>query len=145
MKTKQYLRNLWLALTGGDPFADEVATLKERLERAGENVDGLREQVYAALSKWDGCQQELQKTKEQLAEANRRLEAAECTAQCKQLRSMQRLVENLRERGKEKDARLAEQGREFRDRMEQMKADYQRRIKEYNDRLESMTKSVKQQ
>ena len=58
---------------------------------------------------------------------------------------MQRLVENLRERGKEKDAQLAEQGREFRDRMEQMKADYQRRIKEYNDRLESMTKSVKQQ
>lgn len=128
---KQYLRNLWLALTGADPFADEVATLKDRLERAGENVDGLREQLYAALSKWDGCQWELNKTKEQLAEANRRLEAAECTAQCKQLRSMQRLVENLRERGKEKDARLAEQGREFRDRMEQMKADYQRRIDEY--------------
>ena len=137
---KQYLRNLWLALTGGDPFADEVADLKERLERAGDNVRGLNEMYYSACEKWDESQRTLNECRKMVVERNSLLAERD-----KQIASMQRLVENLRERGKEKDARLAEQGREFRDRMEQMKADYQQRIKEYNDRLESMTKSVKQQ
>lgn len=124
----RYLLTLWRALIGKNPFRMELAEAKEQLKKATENVQSLQDQLFAALDHWEGCQAELY-------EANKALEAATETAACKQLKSMQRLVENLRERIKEKDAQLEQQGREFQERMEQMKADYQKRINEYNEEI----------
>ena len=90
---KQYFKNLVLAIRGRNPFAEEVADLKEKLEKAGENVRGLNGMCYSTLEKW---------------------EAAE-----KRAVSQQQLVESLSERIRDKDAGLEEQGRAFRERLEQ--------------------------
>ena len=89
---KRYIKNLLLAIRGRNPFAEEVADLREKLEKAGKNVSGLNEMYYSALEKW---------------------EAAE-----KRAASQQQLVENLRERIRDKDAEMEEQGRAFRERLE---------------------------
>lgn len=128
---KRYFKNLCLALTGEDPFHAELDEARKQLEKAAENMRSLQSQLFAALDRWDGCRTKLD-------EANKVLEAATETAACKQLESMQRLVENLRERIKEKDAEMEAVGREFHDRMEQMKADYQQRIDEYNEEIDKL-------
>lgn len=128
---KRYLKNLWGALCGSDPFRTQLAEAREQLEKAAENISSLQDQLYAALNHWDGCQMKLE-------EANKALEAATETAACKQLKSMQRLVENLRQRIKEKDAEIEDAGREFHERMEQTKADYQKRIDEYNEEIDKL-------
>lgn len=128
---KQYFRNLWLAIIGCDPFSDEVKELRKMMEKDGDNMRKLRNQLYAALNEWDECQRKLEETKKALEEAT-------ATPAYKQLKSMQRLVENLRERIKEKDGKLEQQDRNFHERMELMKRDYQQRIKEYNDKSEGM-------
>ena len=87
----RYLKNLMKALFGLDPYREDLAEAKEQLQKAAENVRSLQNQLFAALDHWDGCQAKLD-------EANKALEAATETAACKQLKSMQRLVENLRER-----------------------------------------------
>lgn len=114
---KQYFKNLVLAICGRDPFAEEVADLKEKLEKAGENVSGLNEMYYSALEKW---------------------EAAE-----KRAASQQQLVENLRERIRDKDAELEEQGRAFRQRMEQTRQDCDKRIATYAQEIERSQKGAK--
>lgn len=75
---KRYFVNVLTALQGRDPYRMELDELKEKLEKAGENVRGLNEMYYSACEKW---------------------EAAE-----KQAKSLQALTENLRERIREKDA-----------------------------------------
>lgn len=62
------------------------------------------------------------------------------------VKSLQQLVENLRERIIEKDRELQRMGVEYSERMERMKADYQLRIETYNqeiDRLVNPKKSKK--
>lgn len=120
---KQYVKNLVLAICGRNPFAEEVADLKEKLEKAGENVRGLQDQLYAALNRWDGCQYRLE-------EVSKTLEAAKKSAA-----SQQQLVENLRERIKDKDAELEEQGRAFRERLEQTRQKYDGRIATYAEEI----------
>lgn len=128
---KQYLRNLWLSFIGCNPYADEVNNLHKELEKEGEKVQRLQEQLYAALNKWNECQS-------QLDDIMKHSEDATKASVIKQLKSMQRLVENLRERIKEKDGKLEQQDRIFQELMEQMKSDYHQRLKEYNDRLGSI-------
>lgn len=101
MTMKQYLRRLWLALTGEDPFACEVSDLREKLERAGENVRSLNEMYYSAVERWAAAE--------------------------KQAKSLQTLVENLRERNHDKDALI------------------KRMDEEYRKQILELTKSVKQQ
>jgi chromosome segregation ATPase len=74
----QYLKNLLAALLGNNPYEAERDELAEKLAKADEHVHGLNELYYNMLEKW---------------ETDR-----------KQLASLQQLVENLRERIKDKDA-----------------------------------------
>jgi len=111
---KQYFKNLVLVIRGRNPFAEEVADLKEKLEKAGENVRGLNEMYYSALEKWETAK--------------------------KSAASQQQLVENLRERIRDKDAELEEQGRAFRERMEQTRQDCDKRIATYAQEIEMLQK-----
>lgn len=75
---KRYLKNLLSALLGNNPYEAERDELAAKLEQASDNVRGLNELYYNVLEKWE--------------------------AERKQIASLQQLVENLRERIKDKDA-----------------------------------------
>lgn len=77
------------AFFGSDPYRTELDVLRERMEKAGENVDALKDQLYNVLNRWDLC-------KLQLAEKDR------------QIISLQTVIENLRERINEKDEMIDE-------------------------------------
>ena len=115
---KHYIKNLWLALMGVNPFEAELAEKTGQYEKTAENLSALQRQYFSALEKWD-------REKESAA-------------------SLQQLVENLRVRIKDKDAELELAGQEFHNRMERMKADYQRRIEEYNLKIEELQKLIQQ-
>jgi len=72
---KRYIRNLLIALRGRNPYQEELDGLKEKYEKAGENVRSLRGMYYGAV--------------ERLNEAD------------KEVKQLQVLTENLRERIKE--------------------------------------------
>lgn len=92
---KRYIKNLWLALMGTNPFQQELDEKSSQYEKASKNISTLKEQYITALDKWDQTE--------------------------KSVRGLQQLVENLRERLREKDLL-----------MEKMKQEYQDRIKSYN-------------
>lgn len=132
---KRYVKNLVLAIRGRNPFADEVEDLKEKLENAGENVRGLQDQLYAALEKWNEAQQLLFESGRMVGERDKWLAEKE-----RQMDSQQQLVENLRDRIRDKDAELEEQGRVFRERMEQTRQDCDKRIATYAEEIERLQK-----
>lgn len=77
---KRYLKNLLAALLGNNPYQTERDELAAKLEKADENVKQLRDMYFAACEKWEQND--------------------------KQVASLQQLVENLRERIKDKDAAI---------------------------------------
>lgn len=77
---KRYLKNLLAALLGNNPYEAERDEMAAQLEKAGENVRGLQELYYNMVERWE--------------------------AERKQLASLQQLVENLRERIKDKDTAI---------------------------------------
>jgi hypothetical protein len=79
---KRYLKNLLAALLGNNPYQAERDDLAAKLEKAGDNYRGLNELYYKMVERWD--------------------------AERKQVTSLQQLVENLRERIKDKDAAIAQ-------------------------------------
>lgn len=76
-----------IALLGRNPYRQELDELKEKYEKAGENVQSLRGMYCDAVERW--------------------------TEADKQAKSLQTLVENLRERVREKDAGLEQTRREY--------------------------------
>ena len=130
---KQYLRNLCLALCGNNPYQMELTDVREKYEKAAERVESLQELYFKGVELYDAVSRHVAGLEKLVADGK------------EQEKNLQRLVENLRGRVSEKDGVLAQQGREFRERMERMKADYQRRIDEYTaeiDRLKGETYSV---
>lgn len=79
---KRYLKNLFAALLGNNPYQAERDELAAKLEKAAENVGRLHDMYCAACEQWEQID--------------------------KQAASLQRLVENLRERIKDKDAVIAQ-------------------------------------
>lgn len=79
---RRYFRNLLSALLGNNPYQEERDELRRQMEQAAENVRDMNELYYTVLEKWA---------------ANKR-----------QLASLQQLVENLRERIKDKDDAIAQ-------------------------------------
>lgn len=75
---KRYLKNLLAALLGNNPYEAERDELAAKLEKANDNYRGLNELYYNMVERWE--------------------------AERKQATSLQQLVENLRERIKDKDA-----------------------------------------
>lgn len=86
---RRYLKNLFSALLGNNPYEAERDELAAKLEKAGENVRGLNELYYNMVERWE--------------------------AEQKQMASLQQLVENLRERIKDKDAAIAQLQNEYRE------------------------------
>lgn len=127
---KHYIKNLVLAVCGRNPFADEVADLKEKLEKAGENVSGLNEMYFSACEKWEESQRTLFECRKMVMERDKQLAEKD-----RQAASQQQLVENLRERIRDKDAELEEQGRAFRERLEQTRREYDGRIATYAEEI----------
>jgi len=84
---KQYFKNLLSALLGNNPYRAERDDLPAKLEQAGDNVRGLQELYYNMVERWE--------------------------AERKQLASLQQLVENLRERIKDKDAAIEQLQKEL--------------------------------
>ena len=77
---KRYLKNLFAALLGNNPYEAERDELRRQMKQAAENVERLRDMYCAACEKWE--------------QSN------------KQVASLQQLVENLRDRIKDKDASI---------------------------------------
>ena len=109
---RRYLFNLWLALTGSDPYRKELDDALYKYEKTAERASGLQE-LYM---------QSLENNEKKDTEA----------------KSLQRLVENLRGRLAEKNSELERQGEIFRERMERMKADYQKRIEQYTEEIDRL-------
>lgn len=84
---KQYFKNLLSALLGNNPYEAERDDLTAKLEKAAENVEQLRDMYCAACEKW--------------------------VQSDKQVASLQQLVENLRERIKDKDAAIEQLQKEL--------------------------------
>lgn len=136
---KRYLKNLWLALTGRNPFRQELEEKTDQLAKAAVNVTSLYDLYYAALEKWNN-----ETTQRIEAEAvNDRL-ARRIGDLEKRIAGMQVLVENLRERVREKDVEMDAAGREFHERMNRMKGEYQNRIEAYNLEIDALRKSLSQ-
>ena len=131
---KQYIYNVWLALKGSNPFQQELDHVKERYEKATENFRTLQEMYYKALENNEA----LSKQRDTIEEQNVRLLQMSKDA-TNQKQSLQKLVENLRERVSDKDCELKQQGKEYREQVERMKTDYQQRIERYNQQIDRLS------
>lgn len=85
---KHYFKNLTNALLGRNPYSNELTEVRERYDQAAENLRALQDMYYNALEKW--------------------------TAADSQVKSLQKLTENLRERIGEKDALIERIKEEYR-------------------------------
>ena len=74
---KRYIKNLIIAILGRDPYLEEFEEVCEKYDMAAANIASLRDMYYNALNRWSD--------------------------ECKNVRQLQNLVENLRSRIKEKD------------------------------------------
>lgn len=90
---KRYVKNLWLALTGANPYSDELQDAKDKLNKAADNLSAMRNQLYAALEKWE---QSVKRTDDYEA-----------------------LIENLREHIKEKDTLMERMKEDYQKRIDQ--------------------------
>lgn len=125
---KQYLRNLCLALCGNNPYQMELTDVREKYEKAAERVESLQELYFKGVELYDAVSRHVAGLEKLVADGK------------EQEKNLQRLVENLRGRVSEKDGVLAQQGKEFRERMERMKADYQKRIEQYTEEIDRLKK-----
>ena len=98
---KRYIKNLLMALMGRNPFQRELKEVKEAYEETAKKVTGLSS-LYKKVSE--------------------EMDAVE-----KQQKDYQTLVENYRERLKEKDELIV-----------RMKEDYQQRLAGYNAKIDEL-------
>lgn len=119
---KRYFKNLWMALTGCDPFRDELEEKNSRLEKAAENVQSLQDQLYAALNKWNESAKMAEESSKAFEEVSEKL-----ASERQRVHDYEVLIENLRERINEKDTL-----------MDRMKKDYQQRIEQYTHKIEEL-------
>ena len=92
---KRYLKNLWAAICGRNPYQEELTETKRRLEQSEEDYKDFGN-----------------------------VHDSQMIENTKQISTLQTLVENFRERIKEKDELI-----------DQMKKDYQRQVKNYEKRV----------
>ena len=55
---QRYIRNLWLALSGRDPYREELDEKNLQLEQAADNVRRLNDLAYTTAEKWDRAEKE---------------------------------------------------------------------------------------
>lgn len=123
---RSYLKNLMTAICGANPYRLELDKLKEDMEKAGANVRVLQDAYYSVQEKRD----DLEKLLEDYA---------------KQMNSLQTLVENYRERLKEKDAMIEDIRKDYQRQMDnyvKRVGDYSMTIAELQKKLDEMTGNV---
>ncbi len=106
---KRYFKNLWLAITGRNPFREELDEVKAMCKETGEKLQSLHELYYEVVDKWQKA-----------------VSIAETAY--KKTQDYEKLIENLRERISEKDTLL-----------ERTKEDYQEHIKQYMTTIDKLT------
>lgn len=116
----RYIMFLLAAILGRNPFKKELDDMTEKLEKASENVQRLREMYYSVLENWQAAMTLLEQQR---------------TEDERQRNDLQNLVENLRERIKEKNAELERHDEDFRSYISRIKQDYQQRIDAYSEEL----------
>lgn len=130
---KQYFKNLWTALRGGNPYQMELERVKEEYKKTAERVNGLNDSFLLA-------EQKKAEAENVLAEYAKKLEEAGATLTGKQnlineklseITSLQTLVENLRDRIDEKDEQMAQMNKEF----ESQTEGYKKRIATYSEQV----------
>ena len=94
LRIRRYFTNLFRALFGRNPFRIELDESREQLKEATENMKSLQDQLNFALKKWN---QEAKMLEQSL----------------QQVKSLQVLTENLRERIVKKDRLIAELEKEL--------------------------------
>lgn len=109
---RRYLKNLIIALMGRNPYRMELDDLTEKYEKTAERVYGLNDIYFKMVEK-------MEETK-------------------MRMNDYQTLVENLRQRVAEKEVELDCQKKDFRDRMERIKSDYQKRLNACNRKIEEL-------
>lgn len=118
---KQYFKNLLIAICGKNPCRHELRKAMKKVERACESVSTLQESFAyeQEMAVKAGKQfEEMKKILDQYRDAIKKSDDL--------LVNYQNLVENLRERVKEKDAMIDE-----------MRKEYQQIVKDYEKRLET--------
>ena len=103
-RVKRYVKNLLLALLGNNPYQMEMDEARNHLEKAAENLKATQDMCWQAMEMWSDSQ--------------------------KQLAQMQQLVETLRGHLREKEEQAEQLRREYLDRIDQMKRDYEKRQNE---------------
>lgn len=103
---RRYFKNLLIALLGRNPYQIELDEVKEKYEAAAENVNSLNDMYYKLLEKMDYAE--------------------------KWIADYQRIIENLRERIKEKEEMLSQQDRDYRASLDE----YEKRIKAYKVKID---------
>ncbi len=98
---KRYFLRLWAALCGRDLYNKEKKELKQRLDKATDELGKLKEMYATALDQWSHTQVVAKDLDEQNTELTHDL--AECRDALSSCRS---LVETLREHLREKDKQL---------------------------------------
>jgi len=109
MKVNVYFKNLWLALTGNNPYQMELDRVKEEYEKTAGNFGSLNELYYSSLERLDESARLLKQADKSLEEAK------------KDQASLQALVENYRTRIAEKDTQIAEMDKSYRQQAESFK------------------------
>jgi len=56
---KRYFKNLIIALLGRNPYQEELDELREKYEKAGENARSLRDMYYDAVERWEQARKEV--------------------------------------------------------------------------------------
>lgn len=125
---KYYFRNLLTAICGKNPYRQELDKVKEEMAKADDNVNALRMMYGRVLD--SKCE-----TEKRLAEYDRLMQTSE-----KQLSSFQTLVENLRDRGKEKDATIDQLRKDF----QLQVANYEKRVSGYSVTIAELQKKIEE-
>ncbi len=92
---KQYVKNLWVALLGRNPYEMELSELQRKYEKATENVSGLQELYCNCVETYDAFRKKVAELEGAVKQSKVREE------------SLQQLVENLRLRLADKEHEIA--------------------------------------
>ena len=116
---KNYFRNLLEALLGRNPLREDM----ERMRQAHEKNE---KEMLALKNLYCDCVDIMDRYSRQIAEKD------------KQITSLQTLVDNLRERIKEKDGLLELVQHEYQLRMKQASEDFQKKIETYSEEIDRL-------
>lgn len=73
MNMKQYFKNLWMSLTGNNPYEAELNELRKQYEKATENVSSLQGMYYKSIEAYDAVKKHVTALEKRNASLTRQL------------------------------------------------------------------------